>query len=80
MLFQLYASAEPPRMHFEIPRDAITPFRMIQDDEMLGKLCLVLLEASHLDGSAGATAGRQEAMPVRQSARLHILHLRPARL
>src|SRR5688572_28729331 len=47
---------------------------MLEHHEMLRQARAVLIEAPYLDRTAGATAGRQEAMTVGQRPRLDLLH------
>ena len=63
-------------MPFELARDPIAALGVVEDDEVLLEARLVLVEAAHLDRSAGAAARGQESVAVGQRARLDLLHQR----
>ncbi len=76
MILEVHAAAKAAGVHLEVAGDAIATLGVIEDDEMLGELRLVFVEAADLDRPAGAAAGRQEAVPVGQGAGLDVLDLR----
>ena len=49
VFLELHPASETPRVQFELARDAIPAIGVIEDDEVLGQLRLVLLEAADLD-------------------------------
>ena len=74
-----HPAAPPPRLGIEFAADAIVAFAALDDHEVLAQALAIVVEALHLDGPAGAAAGRQEAMPERDGARAHVLHERAGR-
>ena len=52
------------RLRVELAGNLVVPFGALEDDEVLEQPRPILVERPHLDGAAGAPAGRQEAVAV----------------
>ena len=68
MILQVDAPAEPARVHLEVAGDPVAPVGVVEDDEVLGELRLILVEAADLDRPSGAAARRQKPVAVGQRA------------